>query len=95
MHQFVSIFVPNGSWIDLREQYDVRLEQGLDSFVVIDGLPVVTEEQKPKLLKFLLKKLNSAGKTKEEAIFMPLNESGVSEGYICDVPRFQRWYSRL
>lgn len=73
----------------------MRLEQGLDSFVVIDGLPVVTEEQKPKLLKFLLKKLNSAGKTKEEAIYMPLNESGVSEGYTCDVPRFQRWYSRL
>jgi len=60
----------------------VRLEQGLDSFVVIDGLPVVTEEQKPKLLKFLLKKLNSVGKTNENAIFMPLNESGVSEGYI-------------
>ncbi len=73
----------------------MRLEQGLDSFVVIDGLPVVTEEQKPKLLKFLLKKLNSVGKTKEDAIFMPLNESGVSEGYIYDVPHFQRWYSRL
>lgn len=72
----------------------MRLEQGLDSFVVIDGLPVVTEEQKPKLLKFLLKKLNSVGKTNENAIFMPLNESGVSEGYVNNVPQFQRWYSR-
>jgi len=60
----------------------VRLEQGLDSFVVIDGLPVVTEEQKPKLVKFLLKKLNSVGKTKEDAVFMPLNDNGNSEGYI-------------
>ncbi len=82
MLSFAGNFVSNGSCIDLREQYDVRLEQGLDSFVVIDGLPVVTEEQKPKLLKFLLKKLNSVGKTNENAIFMPLNESGVSEGYI-------------
>jgi len=73
----------------------VRLEQGLDSFVVIDGLPVVTEEQKPKLVKFLLKKLNSVGKTKEDAVFMPLNENGSSEGYIQDVSHFQRWYSRL
>ena len=58
----------------------MRLEQGLDAFVVIDGLPVVTEENKSKLIKFLLRKLNTVGKTKEDAIFMPLNEKGVSEG---------------
>ena len=48
--------------------------------MVIDGLPVVTEENKSKLIKFLLRKLNTVGKTKEDAIFMPLNEKGVSEG---------------
>ena len=58
----------------------MRLEQGLDAFVVIDGLPVVTEENKSKLIKFLLRKLNTVGKTKEDAIFMPLNEKGMSEG---------------
>lgn len=63
---------------DLREKYEVQLEQGYDTFVVIDGLPEVTEEQKPKLVKFLLKKLNAAGKTKEENIYMPMGENGKS-----------------
>ena len=67
--------------VDLREQHEVRLEQGLDAFVVIDGLPVVPEESKSKLVKFLLKKLNTVGKTKEDAIFMPLSESNMTEGY--------------
>jgi translation initiation factor 3 subunit B len=50
--------------------------------VVLDGLPTVTEESKPKLIKFLLKKLNQYGKTREDAIFMPINESTkTSEGY--------------
>ena len=66
---------------DLREQYDVRLEQGLDAFVVIDGLPVVLEEKKPALIKFLLKKLNTVGKAREDSVFMPLDESGKSEGF--------------
>jgi translation initiation factor 3 subunit B len=65
---------------DLREQHEVRMEQGLDTFVVVDGLPVVPEESKLKLIKFLLKKLNGAGKTSEDAIFMPLNENKMSEG---------------
>ncbi|KMU91099.1 eukaryotic translation initiation factor 3 [Coccidioides immitis H538.4] len=66
--------------IDFSAQYEVRLEEGLDAFVVIDGLPVVPEESKPKLIKFLLKKLNTVGRTREDAIFMPLNEKGMSEG---------------
>ena len=65
---------------DLREQHEVRLEQGLDAFVVIDGLPIVAESQKEKLVKFLLKKLNSVGRTKEDAVFMPLGDNGMSEG---------------
>ena len=48
--------------------------------MVIDGLPIVPEESRPKLIKFLGKKLNTVGKTKEDAIFMPLNEKGMSEG---------------
>ncbi|KAI9747091.1 MAG: Translation initiation factor 3 subunit b [Candelina submexicana] len=65
---------------DLRDQYKVRLEEGLDAFVVIDGLPVVPEDSKQKLVKFLLRKLNTVGKTREEAIFMPMNDNGMSEG---------------
>ena len=63
---------------DLREKFEVQLEQGLDGFVVIDGLPEVTEETKPKLIKFLLRKLNSVGKTREDSIFMPIGDNGKS-----------------
>lgn len=66
--------------IDLREQYEVRLEEGLDAFVVIDGLPIVAQDSKQKLVKFLLRKLNTVGKTKEESIFMPINDHKMSEG---------------
>ncbi|KAI2619451.1 eukaryotic translation initiation factor 3 [Hypomontagnella submonticulosa] len=62
---------------DLREKYEVQLEQGYDTFVVIDGLPKVNEEQKPKLVKFLLKKLNQVGKVREDQVFMPM-ENGES-----------------
>ena len=58
----------------------MRLEEGLDAFVVIDGLPIVPEDSKQKLVKFLLRKLNTVGKTKEESIFMPLNDNKMSEG---------------
>ena len=67
---------------DLKENYDVRMEEGLDTFVVIDGLPKVPQESKQKLVKFLLKKLNSVGRTKEDAIFMPLDDKNMSEGYL-------------
>lgn len=65
---------------DLHEKHDVRMEQGLDAFVVIDGLPVVPEERKQKLVKFLSKKLNSVGKIKDDSVFMPVNSSNMTEG---------------
>ena len=66
---------------DLRAQYDVRKDEGLGTFVVIDGLPIVPAESKSKLVKFLLKKLNSVGRTSEDAVFMPLNDQNMSDGY--------------
>lgn len=66
--------------LDLKAQYEVQLDEGLDAFVVVDGLPVVPESNKAKLVKFLLKKLNSVGRTTEDSIYMPLNENNVSEG---------------
>lgn len=63
---------------DLKERFEVQLEQGLDAFVVVDGLPEVTEETKPKLIKFLRRKLEPVGKVKEESIHMPLSD-GKSE----------------
>lgn len=74
-------------YLDLREQYEVRLEEGLDTFVVIDGLPIVPEESKAKLVKFLLqKKLNTVGKTREDAIFMPLDENNMTQGCVSTGP---------
>ena len=63
---------------DLREEYEVQLEQGYDCFVAIDGLPEVNEDQKPKLLKFLLKKLRMVGPTNEDLIWMPMGDNGRS-----------------
>ncbi|KAI1335958.1 eukaryotic translation initiation factor 3 [Xylariaceae sp. FL0016] len=63
---------------DLREKYEVQLEHGYDTFVVVDGLPKVNEEQKPKLVKFLLKKLNQVGRTREENVYMPMSDDGYS-----------------
>ena len=31
----------------------MHIEEGLEVFVVIDGLPIVNEAQKPKLVKFV------------------------------------------
>lgn len=67
---------------DLQEQFEVRLEEGLDTFVVVDGLPVVPEASKVKLIKFLVKKLSEVGHTSADAVFMPMNEeTQMSEGY--------------
>ncbi|KAF2405315.1 eukaryotic translation initiation factor 3 subunit B [Trichodelitschia bisporula] len=67
---------------DLREQYEVRLEEGLDTFVVIDGLPKVEEPgQKAKLIKFLLRKVNSVSRAREESVYMPDGPNGSSEGF--------------
>ena len=67
---------------DLREEHEVRLEQGLDAFVIVDGLPVVPESNKAKLVAFLTKKLNASGKVKEDGFYMPVNAEGKTEGYV-------------
>jgi translation initiation factor 3 subunit B len=54
--------------------------------VVIDGLPIAPEESKTKLIKFLLKKLNTAGRTKEDAIYMPVNDKKMTEGWVKQNP---------
>lgn len=54
----------------------------MDTFVIVDGLPIVPEESKQKLTKFLLKKLQAAGRTREDFIIMPMNEKNMSEGWV-------------
>lgn len=60
-------------------RFEVSLESGLDAFVVVDGLPEVDKDTKPKLIKFLKRKLDAVGKVKEDSIYMPLGEDGRSE----------------
>lgn len=60
----------------------MRLEEGLDTFVVIDGLPIVSEDARPKLVKFILKKMKTVGDTSEDAFYMPMNDQGMSDGYV-------------
>lgn len=67
---------------DLKAQYEVKLEESLDTFIVIDGLPIVPEDSRQKLVKFLLRKLNAVGHTSEDAVFMPMNDKKMSEGYV-------------
>ncbi|KAJ5108325.1 Eukaryotic translation initiation factor 3 subunit B [Penicillium angulare] len=66
---------------DLKEQLDVKLDEGLDTFVVIDGLPVVPEASRQKLIKFLLRKLVTVGETSEDAVFMPVSDKAETEGF--------------
>lgn len=73
---------------DLHEKFAVQLEQGLDGFVVIDGLPEVTEDTKPKLIKFLLRKLNAVGKTREDSVYMPMGEDGKSHRSVTELQLF-------
>lgn len=62
----------------------MKVEEGLDTFIVIDGLPVVPAESRQKLVKFLLRKLNSVGSTSEDAVFMPVNDKNMTEGCVLD-----------
>lgn len=67
---------------DLEEQYSTKLEEGLDTFVVLDGLPKVPDASKDKLIKFIQKKLVTAGTIKDDGFLMPTSaETGETEGY--------------
>jgi translation initiation factor 3 subunit B len=66
---------------DLREQYEVRLEEGLDAFVVLDGLPRVPEDSKSKLVKFIIRKLQPVGRVLEDGFYMPLGDDKLTDGY--------------
>lgn len=74
----------NIDYSDLREKFEVQLEEGLDTFVVVDGLPKVDKASAPKLIKFLLRKLTTVGPVKKDpsaefdGVHMPFGEDGQS-----------------
>jgi translation initiation factor 3 subunit B len=57
------------------------MEEGLDTFVVVDGLPKVPAASKEKLVKFLLRSLTKWGTTTEDNVFMPVDDNGTTEGF--------------
>jgi translation initiation factor 3 subunit B len=67
---------------DLRDQYEVRLEEGLDTFVVLDGLPKVPADSIPRLTKFIIKKMSTVSRVREEAFHMPVGSDDITEGYV-------------
>lgn len=60
---------------DLYEKYSVEPEEGLDNFVVVDGAPVVPPSKRETLLKVIKRKFSTAGRIKEDGIFMPMDEA--------------------
>lgn len=78
---------------DLQEQFEVRLDEGLDAFIVLDGLPKVPDENKPKLTKFIMRKLTQCGTVRDDGFFMPVGADGQTEGYAlfhCSPQAFMR-----
>ena len=62
LHEYLYIDTTLTHHVDLREQYEVRMDEGLDTFVVVDGLPKVPPASKDKLTKLDRKstRLNSS-----------------------------------
>lgn len=67
---------------DIYEKHQVKVEDDLDTIVVVDGAPIVDENKEEKLLT-VLKKLftKGAGEIKEGGMWMPMetNAEGKKE----------------
>lgn len=68
---------------DLEAKYSVNEDFGLDSYIVIDGAPVTTQEKVPVLTKVLKKLLSNYGELVEgeDGFTMPV-EDGSTKGYL-------------
>ncbi|CAG8571632.1 2838_t:CDS:2, partial [Scutellospora calospora] len=72
---------------DIEEKYQVPFEDGFDTIIVVDNVPIVDESKKDKLLKFIRKIFKNAGDIKEEGIHMPMDpdpktEDPISKGFL-------------
>ncbi|KAK7206506.1 eukaryotic translation initiation factor 3 subunit B [Myxozyma melibiosi] len=54
----------------------------LDTIVVVDGAPIVSEKKVDALSKVLKKLFSEAGRIRDDTFYMPLNEEGKSKGYV-------------
>ncbi|CAG8445506.1 7837_t:CDS:2 [Ambispora leptoticha] len=72
---------------DIEEKYQVPFEEGFDTIIVVDNVPIVDESKKDKLFKFITKIFKQAGDIKEGGINMPMEvdpetEKLTSKGYL-------------
>ncbi|SRR6266498_5896407 len=56
---------------DIETKYQVHFEDGFDTIIVVDNVPIVDESKKEKLLKFIKKIFKNVGDIKENGINMP------------------------
>ncbi|KAK9248414.1 hypothetical protein V1506DRAFT_528868 [Lipomyces tetrasporus] len=54
----------------------------LDTVVVVDGAPIVTEKKVDALTKVLKKLFSEAGRVREDGFYMPIGPDGKSKGYV-------------
>ncbi|KAK9487078.1 hypothetical protein V1527DRAFT_404953 [Lipomyces starkeyi] len=54
----------------------------LDTVVVVDGAPIVTEKKIDALTKVLKKLFSEAGRVREDGFYMPMSPDGKSKGYL-------------
>lgn len=66
---------------DLERKYAVSLDEGIETFVVVDGAPKAPESKAPVLTKVLRKLFESVGTIKEGGFHMPI-EGGKTKGFV-------------
>lgn len=66
---------------DLERKYAVSLDQGIETFVVVDGAPKAPEAKAPVLTKVLKKLFGGVGTIKEDGFHMPV-EAGKTKGFV-------------
>ncbi|KAK9320328.1 hypothetical protein V1517DRAFT_329741 [Lipomyces orientalis] len=54
----------------------------LDTVVVVDGAPIVTEKKVDALTKVLKKLFSEAGRVRDDGFYMPMGPDGKSKGYV-------------
>lgn len=66
---------------DLERKYAVSLDEGIETFIVVDGAPKAPESKAPVLTKVLKKLFSSVGTIKEDGFHMPV-ENGKTKGFV-------------
>ncbi|RGB25416.1 eukaryotic translation initiation factor eIF2A-domain-containing protein [Rhizophagus diaphanus] len=72
---------------DIEAKYQVPFEEGFDTIIVVDNVPIVDERKVDKLLTVIKKIFKNAGEIKENGINMPMeisseDEKLYSKGYL-------------